>query len=82
MFKCTKIHDQGPIPGAVKEYTCTSTADVDNLPRFGIDGKQAGTPFDNAPCGYGSQAVVVNKTNNTMSGYVLDAENEWTKVFG
>ena len=66
-----------PIPFDVKKYICTSAGDIENLPRVDVDGK-SDNPIDNAPCWYGSEAVVLENGKTTI--HMLGADNEWTKM--
>ena len=77
-FRLTKISDQGSIPGVLCEYLCSSAADIEELPKFGIPGTQEDSDFDNRPCGYGSIAVIC--TGEVTEVYTLTPDNEWTKM--
>lgn len=77
-FKVSKVlASTYPIPLNVKYYICTSLDDIANLPRVDIDGK-SGDKISDSPCWYGSEALVADGTKS--SAYVLNADNEWTKV--
>lgn len=77
-FKVSKvIASRHPIPLDVKYYVCTSLDDVDNLPKVDVAGK-SGDPISDAPCWYGSEALVSDGTTTTV--FVLNADNEWKKV--
>lgn len=77
-FRFTKDIASGyPIPHDVKSYICTSEDDIQNLPRVGILGK-SDHDISNAPCWYGSEAVIADGTSTKV--YVLNADNVWTKM--
>lgn len=76
MFTIIKVVDDNHlIPGAVKEYICTSEDDVANLPRFNVIGK-SGDKVSDSPCGYGSTAIVCTGDNTNV--YILTPDNNWT----
>lgn len=64
-----------------KSYICDSESDIQNLPRYKVEGSQVlndgEDAYVNEPCHYGSTATVTKP----FSGYVLSADNTWTKVF-
>ena len=64
-----------------KEYVCDTPDDVQNLPRYGVEGTQIlndGDDFaNNEPCNFGSCATVATP----FSGYTLFPNNEWIKTF-
>lgn len=66
---------------AVKDYICDSPDDINNLPRFGIEGTQLLNDGEdretNEPCYYGSSATVAEP----FSGYTLKPSNQWKQIF-
>jgi hypothetical protein len=67
------------LPG--KSYICDTPDDIQNLPRFKIEGTQILTedddPTTNKPCNYASEAIVTSP----FSGYMLNASNTWVQIF-
>lgn len=62
-----------------KTFFCDSTADISNLPTITSDGeKQGDDPVSNKKVGLGSTCLVVG----TGDVYMLDSNNEWTKLGG
>lgn len=66
---------------AVKSYICDTPEDIDNLPKFNVEGTQVLNDGDdkenNEPCDYGSKAVVAEP----FGGYVLPPSNNWKQIF-
>lgn len=76
MFAVVKVVDDNHlIPGAVKEYICTSADDIAMLPRHEVAGT-SGEKISDAPCGYGSTAIVC--TGESSDVYILTPDNNWT----
>lgn len=65
-------------PKDYKMFYADYESDIDNLPKFGIDGKQeSNTTVENHPTGYGSECLVIE----TGELYILSRDdNEWKKV--
>ncbi len=61
-----------------KFYLATSTGDVANLPRFGVEGTQGTNPTDDSPCIYGSTCLVATGSESTV--YMLMPDNQWKKL--
>lgn len=76
MFELTGMDDRHIFRSAIKTYDCTSDDDINKLPKYGIVGTQVLNDghdnINNAPCGYGSIAIV--KGGNV---YKLFPDNEW-----
>lgn len=64
-------------PHSLKTFICDSVEDINNLPRFGVLGKQDNDPRCNTACAYGSTALVCN--GSITETYILTPNNEWTK---
>lgn len=66
---------------AVKSYICDTPDDINNLPKFNVEGTQILNDGDdketNEPCDYGSSATVAEP----YSGYILPPANNWKKIF-
>ena len=79
-FRITSTISRSPIRGNVNEYICSEEADIDKLPRVGVPGTQtdANSKTDNAPCWYGSIAILCTGNNTTV--YTLTPNNVWTKM--
>ena len=63
---------------STNEYICTEEADIAKLPRVGTSGTQDSLPEENAPCWYGSTAILC--TGSVTEVYMLMPNNEWTKM--
>ena len=78
-YELTGMDDRSIFRTAVKSYDCTSVDDIANLPRFNIPGKQklndGHDDINNAPCGYGSTALV--KGGDV---YRLFPDHEWAPI--
>lgn len=76
MYELTGSDDRYIFRAPIKSYDCTSDSDIAKLPRYGIPGTQVlddGRDLtNNAPCGYGSIAIV--KGGNV---YKLFPDNQW-----
>lgn len=61
-----------------RSFMCDYRADVDKLPRVGIEGaKQEGDTVSSAPCAYGSEAFVLEDS----SVFILGKDtNTWMEV--
>lgn len=80
-FRVTRMIAHGPLGGDVNEYICSEESDVAKLPRVYIAGTQEDddeNDADNAPCWYGSIALVC--TGDSTSVYALTPDNQWTKM--
>ena len=82
MFEFTGMKDNSMLRSAIKSYDCTSIDDIAKLPRYGIEGTQTlddgRDDINNAPCGYGSTAMVATGTSTKI--YKLMRDNQWTKI--
>lgn len=67
-----------PDVNGINEYICSSQDDIAKLPKFNVKGTQAGTDFDNVPCGISSTAMVCDGVATTV--YILNPENNWVKL--
>ena len=82
-FKVKRVISPKAAPNnrAVKEYICDTDAEIANLPKVGTVATQVLNDgedfFTNEECNYGSEAVVAEP----FGGYILNASNEWKKVF-
>ena len=77
-FKIYGLDDLSAYEIPVKSYVCTSIDDITKLPRFKIPGTQVlddHDPIDNAPCGYGSTAMVKGG-----GVYMLYPDNTWDVI--
>lgn len=77
-FKLYDVDDRSSFEIPVKSYTCTSESDIEKLPRFKVPGTQVlddHDPIDNAPCGYGSTAMV-----KKGGVYMLYPDNAWDVI--
>lgn len=78
-YKLTGINNHAILQAAIKSYDCSSSTDIGLLPKFGKKGTQIlNDGYDetnNAPCGYGSTALVIADGNTTV--YKLMPDNEW-----
>lgn len=77
-FKVTRMTNQGSIGGSVNEYICDSVSDIAKLPRVNVSGTQEDYYVGNAPCWYGSIAIIC--TGSETEVWMLTANNEWTKM--
>ena len=59
-------------------YLATSTDDIANLPKFGVEGTQGTNEADDEPCNYDSTCLVA--TGSATSVYKLMGTNEWVKL--
>ena len=64
-------------PFSLKAFICDSADDINNLPRFGILGRQDNDPISVCACAYGSTALVCN--GSITETYILTPNNEWVK---
>lgn len=78
-FELNGYDDRNVFRSVIKSYICTSTDDIDKLPRYKIPGTQVlNDGFDdrnNAPCGLGSTANVRGD-----GVYILWPDNIWAKM--
>ena len=75
-FELTGMDERSVFRSAIKTFDCTSSDDIQKLPRYGIRGTQelndGRDTENNAPCNYGSIAFV--KGGGT---YKLWPDNQW-----
>ena len=66
---------------ATKEFICDTPDDIQNLPKYGIEGTQflndGDDIYHNEPVDYGSTAIVAEP----YSGHVLKPSNDWHQIF-
>ena len=77
-FRVTRIISRNPVKGNVNEYICKEESDIEKLPRVNIPGTQEDSKVDNAPCWYGSIALLC--TGSVTDVYALTPDNQWTKM--
>lgn len=81
-YRLTDVDDRAIFPAPIKSYDCTSESDISKLPKFGIPGTQVlDDGFDeinNAPCGFGSTALLV--TGTVTQVHRLMPDNDWKKM--